>query len=71
MITIAHPEESSGELKRLIFIKCDAEKWSKIYILLYKIFDFYLIGFSDKIISSKAYERVMKYTPYYHIFFLI
>ena len=29
------------------------------YILLYKIFDFYVISFSDKIISSKAYERVM------------
>ena len=38
------------------------------YILLYKIFDFYVISFSDNIISSKAYERVMKHTPYYHNF---
>ena len=38
------------------------------YILLYKILDFYVINFSDKIISSKAYERVMKCTPYYHNF---
>ena len=38
------------------------------YIWLYKIFDFYVIGFSDKIKSSKAYERIMKCTNYHHIF---
>ena len=40
------------------------------YILLYKIFDFYVIGFSDKMISCKAYERVMKCTPIIIIFFV-